>query len=53
MANIKSLNFYIHGLLGEGVAASTRVDGQAKSLGEYMRAKYIDVPEILAKGIEA
>lgn len=53
MANIKSLNFYIHSLLGEGVAASTRVDGQAKSLGEYMRAKYIDVPEILAKGIEA
>lgn len=52
MANIKSLNFYIHGLLGEGVAASTRVDGQAKSLGEYMRAKYIDVPATLAEGIK-
>lgn len=52
MANIKSLNFTIKGILGEGVAASTRTDGQAKSLGEYMRAKYIDVPEILAEGIE-
>ena len=53
MPNIKSLNFYIHGILGEGVAASTRVDGQAKSLGEYIRAKYVDVPEVLAKDIEA
>jgi len=44
MANIKSLNFNIKGILGQGVAASTRVDGQAKSLGEYLRAKYIDVP---------
>jgi acyclic terpene utilization AtuA family protein len=53
MPNIKSLNFYIHGLLGEGVAASTRVDGQAKSLGEYLRAKYIEVPQSIAKGLKA
>lgn len=51
LANIKSLNFYIHGILGEGVASSTRVDGQAKSLGEYLRAKMIEVPNELAKGI--
>lgn len=52
MANIKSLNFYIEGILGEGVAASTRVDGQAKSLGEYIRAKYVEVPASIAKGLE-
>ena len=53
MPNIRSLNFYIHGLLGEGVAASTRVDGQAKSLGEYLRAKLIDAPESLTEGLKA
>jgi hypothetical protein len=52
MPNISALNFYIKGILGEGVAASTRVDGQAKSLGEYLRAKLIDVPaSIVPEGI--
>ena len=48
MANSRSLNFSIQGILGEGVAASSRVDGQAKSPGEYLRAKYIDVPVAIA-----
>ncbi len=47
LPNIRALNFYIHGILGEGVSSSTRVDGQAKSLGEYLRAKHIEVPKIL------
>lgn len=46
-ANLKAVNFYIRGVLGDGIAASTRTDGQAKSLGEYLRAKFIDVPEQL------
>jgi hypothetical protein len=37
----------LRGLLGEGVAASTRQDGQAKSLGEWLRARVVDVPESL------
>jgi hypothetical protein len=41
---LRSLNFVIHGLLQEGVAASTRQDGQAKSLGEWLRARVVDVP---------
>ena len=49
MPNICSLNFYIKGILGEGVAASVRIDGQAKSLGEYLRAKTIEVPSVLAQ----
>ena len=41
---IRSMNFVIHGLLEEGVAASTRQDGQAKSLGEWLRARHVDIP---------
>jgi hypothetical protein len=44
---LRSLNFVIHGLLQEGVAASTRQDGQAKSLGEWLRARVVDVPTAL------
>ncbi len=44
---LRSLNFVVHGLLQEGVAASTRQDGQAKSLGEWLRARVIDVPVAL------
>ena len=43
-ANIKSLNFYVHGILQDGVSSSTRMDAQAKSLGEYLRAKLIEAP---------
>lgn len=44
---IRSLNFVIHGLLQEGVAASTRQDGQAKSLGEWLRARHVEIPKSL------
>jgi hypothetical protein len=44
---IRSLNFVVHGLLEEGVAASTRQDGQAKSLGEWLRARVVEIPEAL------
>jgi hypothetical protein len=44
---IRSLNFVLHGILQEGVAASTRQDPQAKSLGEWLRARVVDLPEAL------
>ena len=47
---LRSLNFVVHGLLQEGVAASTRQDGQAKSLGEWLRARVVDVPIVLLGG---
>tara|TARA_B100001287_G_scaffold46048_1_gene35103 strand:- start:3224 stop:3829 length:606 start_codon:yes stop_codon:yes gene_type:complete len=47
LPNILSLNFYVHDILQDGVSSSTRLDGQAKSLGEYLRAKDIDVPDFL------
>ena len=45
LANINSLNFYIHGILEDGVSSNNRKDSQAKSLGEYLRAKIITVPK--------
>ncbi|WP_426571124.1 acyclic terpene utilization AtuA family protein [Aquihabitans sp. McL0605] len=47
LPNIWSVNFVLHGLLQEGVAASTRQDGQAKGLGEWLRARVVDLPESL------
>lgn len=44
LPNLLSINFLIRELLEEGVAASTRQDGQAKSLGEWLRARVVDVP---------
>ncbi|MFT6762577.1 MAG: hypothetical protein ACJAXA_001227 [Candidatus Aldehydirespiratoraceae bacterium] len=41
---IWSLNFVIHDLLQEGVAASTRQDSQAKALGEWLRARVVEIP---------
>jgi hypothetical protein len=47
LPNIRALNFLIVGLLGEGVASSVRLDPQAKALGEYLRAKVVDIPASL------
>ncbi|TMF72859.1 MAG: hypothetical protein E6I13_00475 [Chloroflexi bacterium] len=47
LPNIRSLNFVIVGLLGQGVASSTRIDPQAKGLGEYLRSRIVDLPEAL------
>jgi hypothetical protein len=47
LPNLRALNFVIEGLLGEGVASSTRQDPQAKGLGEWLRARYVDIPVAL------
>ncbi len=47
LPGIRSLNFVLHGFLQEGVASSTRQDAQAKSLGEWLRARVVDLPEAL------
>ena len=44
---LRSLNFVVVGLLGEGVASSVRPDAQAKSLGEFIRSRVVDLPEAL------
>ena len=47
LPNLSALNFVIVGLLGEGVASSTRPDPQAKGLGEYLRSRSVEVPAVL------
>jgi hypothetical protein len=44
LPNLLAVNFVLKGLLGDGVAASLRSDPQAKSLGEYVRAKVVPIP---------
>jgi Acyclic terpene utilisation family protein AtuA len=50
LPNLHALNFVIAGLLGEGVASSTRPDPQAKGLGEYLRSRLVTVPAVLLDG---
>lgn len=45
--NLLAINFVLKGLLGDGVAASLRPDPQAKTLGEYFRARVAEVPAVL------
>lgn len=52
LPNINSLNFYIHGILEDGVSSNNRIDGQAKSIGEYLRSKTISVPKIIIEEIK-
>jgi hypothetical protein len=47
LPNLRAVNVVVHGLLGEGVAASTRFDPQAKGLGEYCRSRLVDIPVAL------
>lgn len=50
LPGILALIFVVRGLLGDGVSSSTRSDPQAKALGEYLRARHVDVPLALLPG---
>lgn len=47
LPNLNAVNILIQGLLGEGVAASSRFDPQAKGVGEWLRSRFVDIPEEL------
>ncbi|MEJ8649993.1 acyclic terpene utilization AtuA family protein [Streptomyces sp. MS1.AVA.3] len=47
LPNLRALNFVVDGLLGEGVAAQARFDPQAKAVGEWLRTRHMDIPEVL------
>jgi hypothetical protein len=49
LPNLRAVNFVLPGLLGRGVAASTRFDPQAKALGEWLRSRHVDIPEDLMR----
>jgi hypothetical protein len=44
LPGLRALLFQLPGLLGEGVAAGTRFDPQAKAVGEWLRSRVVDVP---------
>ncbi|KRE98851.1 exopolyphosphatase [Nocardioides sp. Soil777] len=45
LPNLGGVNVVIHGLLGDGVAASTRFDPQAKGLGEWVRSRHVSIED--------
>ncbi|MFL6023698.1 MAG: acyclic terpene utilization AtuA family protein [Marmoricola sp.] len=47
LPNLGGVNVLIRGLLGDGVAASTRFDPQAKAVGEWLRSRHVHIPEEL------
>ncbi|MEE4492249.1 acyclic terpene utilization AtuA family protein [Streptomyces sp. BE230] len=47
LPNLRALNFTVHGLLGEGVAAQHRFDSQAKAVGEWLRSRRLEIPVAL------
>ena len=47
LPNLGAVNVVIRGLLGQGVAASTRFDPQAKGLGEWVRSRHVSIDEDL------
>ncbi|WP_329106231.1 DUF1446 domain-containing protein [Micromonospora sp. NBC_01699] len=53
LPNLAAVNFVIRGLLGAGVAASTRFDPQAKALGELLRSRIVDLPAELSPDLPA
>ena len=50
LPNLLAVNLVLHGILGRGVADSTSVDPQGKGLGEYLRARLVDLPTELLGG---
>lgn len=47
LPTLRALNFVVDGILGDGVSASDRFDPQGKALGEWLRSRHADVPEVL------
>jgi hypothetical protein len=47
LPNLKAFNFYIRGVLGTGGASNHRIDRLAKSMGEYLGVKTVDLPEAI------
>ena len=45
--NLMAVHFVVRGILQEGVSSSSILDGFGKSFGEFIRARYVDVPKAL------
>ena len=49
---VRALNFVVQGLLEDGALGSSRLDVQAKALGEYLRARPVSVPAVLVEAAQ-
>ena len=47
LPNVRAVGVTVVGFLGRGVADNLRLDAQAKGLGEFVRARHVDIPEEL------
>ncbi len=47
LPNVRAVGVTVVGFLGRGVADNLRLDAQAKGLGEFVRARHLDIPEEL------
>jgi Acyclic terpene utilisation family protein AtuA len=46
-ANLRAVNLVVRGMLGHGVGENTALDPQGLGLGEYLRARHVDLPVLL------
>jgi hypothetical protein len=44
LPRLRSVNFVIEGVLGDGAAYNARFDPQAKGLAEWLRSRHLDIP---------
>jgi hypothetical protein len=44
-----AVHYVVYGILQEGVSSSSVIDGFAKSFGEFLRARIVDLPSELLK----
>jgi hypothetical protein len=47
LSNLRAVNFVVEDILGEGVSSNARFDPQAKALGEWLRARHVEIPTVL------
>ena len=43
--NLWAVHFVVYGILQEGVSSSSIIDGFAKSFGEFIRARVVELPK--------
>ena len=51
LADLHSVHFVFHGLLGDGCSSNGRLDALAKSAGEFLRARELEIPRRLIEAV--
>ncbi|OAL38849.1 hypothetical protein AYO20_02055 [Fonsecaea nubica] len=45
LPNLRAVHFVVYGILEDGVSSCSLIDGFAKSFGEFIRARQVDIPQ--------